>query len=277
MIPEKGYIVIFASVIVSTYNWPQALNLVLSALENQTVKNFEVIVADDGSREETTTLVNDFKNRKRLNLKHVWHPDEGFRAAEIRNKALLSASGQYVIFIDGDSIPFPNFIERHLKLAERGWLVSGNRILLSQTFTASILSDDLAIYRWSLLAFFKKFMQKEINRFHTLLPLPLGIFRYLKASQWKGAKTCNLGIWMSDLQETNGFDESYVGWGYEDSDLIIRLMNKGVRRKSGGFAVPVLHLWHPESSRHLAGENYQKLLSLLKEKRVVTPYGLKKL
>lgn len=235
-----------------------------------------MIVADDGSTEETTLLVNTFKDRKILNLKQVWHPDTGFRAAEIRNKALLKASGQYIIFIDGDSIPFPNFIARHLKLAQPGWFVSGNRILLNKELSESVISDSLPIYKWSLLKFFKQFLQKKINRFHTLLPLTTGIFRYLKASKWKGAKSCNLGVWMSDLAAVNGFDESYVGWGYEDSDLVIRLMNKGVRRKSGAFAVPVLHLWHPESSRHLAGENYEKLMNLLKEKRVITPHGLKK-
>jgi hypothetical protein len=113
-----------------------------------------------------------------------------------------------------------------------------------------------------------------VNRCHTLFFIPLGFLRYLRPLQWKGAKTCNLGVWKKDLVLINGFDESYVGWGYEDSDLIVRLFHLGVRRKSGKFAVPVLHLWHPESSREATKENYERLMSVIGSRKIKADRGL---
>src|SRR5512141_1388653 len=126
------------SVIVTTYNREDALEAVLRSLAAQTDRNFEVIVADDGSKAPTAALVESWKAKGTKigqRLEHVWHEDRGFRAAEIRNRAILAARGEYVVFLDGDCIARPDFVATHRRLAERGWFVTGNRILLSPELT----------------------------------------------------------------------------------------------------------------------------------------------
>jgi len=121
------------SVIVTTYQRPVALDLTLSSLAKQKILPFEIIVADDGSSEETKKLVNAWKAKSKIPVIHCWHQDIGFRAAEIRNKAVLLATGNYLVFLDGDCLVFPDFIEQHMQLAEENWMVIGSRILCTKT------------------------------------------------------------------------------------------------------------------------------------------------
>jgi glycosyltransferase involved in cell wall biosynthesis len=237
------------SVIVSTYNREDALDAVLRSLARQTDKDFEVIVADDGSGPATAALVEAWRGRLPQRIAHVWHPDQGFRAAEIRNRAILAARGPYCVFLDGDCIARPDFVAVHRALAEPGWFVTGNRALLSQALTESVLRDGLEPEAWTLGAWIRRWRQGEVNRMLPLLALPLGPLRRLRAAAWRGARSCNLAVWRADLQTVDGFDAAFVGWGREDSDLLIRLLNAGVRRKDGVFATGVLHLWHPEADR----------------------------
>ena len=126
------------SVIVATYNRPDALNAVLRSLERQIDPDFEVLVADDGSTPPTKELIDAWQSRFKDRLRHIWHPDEGFRLAEIRNRAILAASGDYCIFLDGDCIARVNFVAAHRALAKRGWFVTGNRLLLSRELSQRI-------------------------------------------------------------------------------------------------------------------------------------------
>lgn len=249
------------SIIVTTYNWPEALTAVLSALEQQSCLPFEILIADDGSRPATQQLIQDFQARASIPIHHIWQPDEGFRAAAIRNKAILASKGNYIIFLDGDCIPRPNFVAAHIQLAEQGYFVAGNRVLLSQSFTTYILKNQLSVHQWSLLRWFWNRLQQHCNRFLPLISLPLGALRKLSPTQWKGAKGCNLAIWKQDLMHVNGWDEHFSGWGYEDSDLIMRLIRTGVRRKTGKLATPVIHLWHPENNRNREKYNWNLLQS----------------
>ena len=117
------------SVIVTTYNWPDALLLCLDSLNNQNDKNFEIIIADDGSTQKTRQLINEFKQHTSIVIQHIFQDDLGFRAGTIRNKAAATSKGKYLIFLDGDCIVRPNFISRHRQLAEKGFWIPGNRIL----------------------------------------------------------------------------------------------------------------------------------------------------
>ena len=138
------------SVIITTFNWPYALRAVLSALADQKSScPFEIIVADDGSTDETAKLIRSFKNRISIPLLHIWQPNEGFRAAAIRNKAILAAEGDYIVFLDGDCIPREDFIASHAGLAEPKTFVAGNRVLLSREFTLSALSRTLPLHQWT--------------------------------------------------------------------------------------------------------------------------------
>ncbi len=263
-----------ASVIVTTYNWPIALQQVLKALAAQTHRGFEVIVADDGSTLETTECIESFQKKYPVPLRHVWQPDEGFKAAQIRNKAIAIAAGKLIIFIDGDCIPLPNFVERHLKLASPRYFISGNRVLLSQSFTQTQLAAPQAAALHESRGWWMRRMKGECNRILPLFSLPLGPLRKLTPLRWKGAKTCNLSVWREDLLAVNGFDERYQGWGFEDSDLVIRLLHQGINHLSGRFSVPVLHLWHPENARTQTTRNLELLKARQRDQVVQAEIGL---
>lgn len=255
--PSSQQLLPTVSVIVPTYNYPQALNAILIALEAQTDAVFEVIVGDDGSTSETAELVQAFQQRGTLNLHYVYQEDKGFRAARIRNLAALKATGELLVFIDGDCIPPKDFIVNQKKLAEPGWFVVGNRILTTQKFARAILEKGLPVHLWGVVRWLRAWLSGGINRF--LPTLKFIIPRKRQPQQWEGAKTCNLAIFRSDFFAVDGLDERYEGWGFEDSDLVIRLINYGCRRKSGKFAVPVIHLWHENFDRARSGSNFATL------------------
>lgn len=253
------------SVIVTTYNWPLALKLCLDSLYAQSDKSFEVIIADDGSNADNLASAQIFCANSPVPLRYVHHEDLGFRAGTIRNKAVAQSQGEYLLFVDGDCVLLPHFIARHRKLAEQGYFVPGNRVLLSQIYTQVVIADQLPLHKKSLVEFLELFLQKKINRVTSFLDLPLGFFRRLQSKKWQKAMTCNLGVWKSDFIRVNGFDELFEGWGFEDSDLVIRLIHAGIKRKEGRFAVPVLHLWHPHYDKSKQALNYQRLLERLQQ------------
>lgn len=261
------------SVIVTTYNWPDALDRVLSGLNAQTYDRMEVIIADDGSKEETGFVVQAWQKRASFPIKHCWHPDEGFRAAMIRNRAAALAQYDYLIFLDGDCVPLPNFVSNHVTLAEEGYFVSGNRLLLNQAFTRKALAEKMPLERLSLTQWAVKTIQRECNRFLPILTLPMGQFRKMSPKQWKGVKTCNLALWRADYALVNGLDEQFVGWGFEDSDLIVRLLRANRKRKSGKFATGVIHLWHKEQSRSMLTENACRLAETLQNNETKAKKG----
>ncbi len=262
------------SVIVTTYNREDALDAVLRALAAQTDQNFEVIVADDGSGPATAATIAAWQARVGHRLDHVWHADQGFRAAEIRNRAILAARGSYCIFLDGDCIARPDFIAAHRRLAAPGWFVTGNRILLSRDLTAAVLADGQTPESWSLSRWIGERCRGGVNRLSALLHLPLGALRRARQSQWKGARSCNMAVWRNDLDRVDGFDADYTGWGKEDSDIFVRLLRAGVRRKDGNFATGVLHLWHAEADRGQLSANEGKLAEIVAGDRVRATRGL---
>jgi len=262
------------SVIVTTFNREDALEAVLSALWRQSDQGFEVVIADDGSSSMTAALVERWHGRLGVPLTHVWQTSCGFRAAEIRNRAILACRGEYCVFLDGDCVAPPDFIATHRKLAQRGWFVTGNRVLLSPALTAAVLEEHLQPEAWGVRAWIGQRLRGEVNRLAALLRLPLGPLRRLRSRQWRGARSCNLGVWRSDLERIDGFDASYTGWGREDSDLLIRLLHCGLRRKDGRFATGVIHLWHPQVDRAQLAANDARLHAVLKSEHTRAQRGL---
>jgi glycosyltransferase involved in cell wall biosynthesis len=247
------------SVIVAIYNREDALDAVLRSLAQQTDQDFEVILADDGSGEPTGAVIEAWKGKVGRRLDRVWQEQRGFRAAEIRNHAILSARGTYCIFLDGDCIVRRDFVASHRRLAEPGWFVAGNRALLSPALTRKVLDEKLTPENWSFSRWLGERLHGGVNRLSTLVRLPLGPLRRLRQRAWRGARGCNLAIWRSDLDRVDGFDADYCGWGPEDSDIIVRLIHAGVRRKDGRFATGVLHLWHAPADRSRLPQNARKL------------------
>ncbi|MEK6208800.1 MAG: glycosyltransferase family 2 protein [Pseudomonadota bacterium] len=262
------------AVIVSSYNRPDALAAVLEGYFAQDDLDFELIVADDGSTDETRKVVQAFIARAPFPMKHVWQEDRGFCVAAARNRAVAATEAEYVIFTDGDCIPVRYFVSAHRHLAERGYFLSGNRVLLSEKFTGEVLEHKIPVHEWGTVQWISAWLRGAINRWIPLLRLPDGAFRKTTPQKWEGAKTCNLSLWREDLLEVNGVDESYSGWGLEDSDLVIRLLHAGVRHKSARFAGPVFHLWHKENDRSRLPENRRRLEELLRSDQTRAQIGL---
>lgn len=268
--PERHVI----SVVVTTYNRAEALRAVLWALRDQRDTAFEVIVADDGSGPDTREMIARMGLSLPYRLEHIWQEDRGFRASVVRNRAIVAAGGPYIVFLDGDCVPLPSFVERHRSMAERGHFASGNRILLQEDLTRVVLEERAAVQRWAMRDWVRARLRGGVNRLLPFVRLPdLGL-RKLSARRWQGVQSCNLGVWRADLLRVNGFDERYTGWGREDSDLAVRLIRAGVRRKDLRFAVPVLHLWHREFDRSRLTANDELLGRVLESDTTVAPRGI---
>jgi len=262
------------SVIVTTYNREDALDAALRALARQSDRNFEIVIADDGSQPDTARVVESWKSRLKLPLKYVRHEHRGFRGGEIRNRAIRASTGEICIFLDGDCLPGADFVAAHRRLHEPGWFVSGNRILLSLELTEAVLAQGLPAETWNFAALLRQRLVGGVNRLMPTLRLPLGPLRKLRRGSWQGARTCNLAVARADLDRVDGFDAVYTGWGLEDSDLVVRLLHAGVRRKDGRFATGVLHLWHPQNDRSQFEANRARLDEVIGGKRVRALRGM---
>ena len=262
------------AVIVTTYNRPDALAAVLEGYFAQTDSDFELLVADDGSADETRMLVESHTARAPFPLYHVWQEDLGFRAGAARNRAVARTHADYLIFVDGDCVPAHDFVRQHRMLAEPGFFLSGNRVLLSESFTQQVLAGGWPIHQWHAARWLRAWTARDVNRLLPLLRLPDTSLRKRTPQQWEGVKTCNLSLWRADFMRVNGFDESYSGWGLEDSDLAIRLIHACVHHKSARFATPVFHLWHRENERSRLRENQQLLDAIIASERIEARAGV---
>lgn len=264
------------SLIVSTYNRPDALELVLLSIARQHLpkaisSNLEVIIADDGSTDDTARLIKQLQARFPFKLIHSWHPDEGFRAGAARNLAVSKSRGDYLIFIDGDCLISSDFISMHYQLAQKNYLVAGNRILLSKKYTQQcLIKHDISVVNANWYqAVFAKLSGKTNKILHLLRLSPNSNWRINNPENWRRPKSCNLSLWRSDFGLVNGFDEDFYGWGHEDADLVIRLIHAGVKVKDGRFAAAVYHLWHPTNDRSRESQNIAKLNQRLQDKSII--------
>lgn len=254
------------SLVVSTYNWPRALELVLASVRAQRLLPVEVLVADDGSRDETRALVAREASTFPVPLVHVWHEDRGFRAAAIRNKAIAQARGEYVVQIDGDIVLHPAVIGAHAAYAQPGSFVQGSRALLTPSRTAALLAEGL-----SPLGPLSRGIAHRLNALYAPWLAPLSLGTRDTVSRIRG---CHIAFWRDDLLRVNGYDEAYEGWGREDSDLTLRLGHAGVSRRNLKFAAVAFHLWHQPQSRDAFARNDDRLSQARAERRIRAVRGL---
>lgn len=233
-----------ASVLFSTFRQPDWLRKALCGFASQTHGGFEVVIADDGSAEDTAEVIRSARRRTGLAIEHVWQRDRGFRKCRILNKAIVRARGDYLIFTDGDCIPQPEFVARHLALAERGRFLSGGLLRLPLGLSHNIEADDIASGR----AFSVSWLRAHGMPFsYRLLKLGAGLrFGALldrispATAGWNGH---NASGWKADIVAANGFDER-MGYGGEDRELGERLENAGISGKRIRHRVTCLHLEH---------------------------------
>ncbi|OQY01280.1 MAG: glycosyl transferase family 2 [Desulfobacteraceae bacterium 4572_130] len=238
------------SVIITSYNKPDYLKRVIHGLLLQTRIPNEIIVADDGSKEETSNLVQLFK-KKCTNCKivHVWQKDKGFRAARIRNLAIKKSKAEYLIFLDGDCIPEKHFVEDHIFFAKKGFFFQGKRILIEKQLSKTFTFKDTLLKRKLFLSLLKG----NISNGHHIIRLPF--IPVMENTKISGTRTANLGVFKKDLYALNGFNEDFIGWGREDSELVARLYNFGLKRKQHLFKAICFHLWHKENNRNNLEKN----------------------
>ena len=243
------------SVVITTYNRSDALLAVLAGLARQTDTHFEVLIADDGSRVDHQKAIWSSEVAHSLRVTHVWHPDVGFTASRIRNRGVAASKGEYIVLLDGDCVPETDFIAQHKKLAQTGFFVNGSRVLLSSQFTTQVLAGAQQISGRSAWFWLLHRILGHSSKLSSLLRLPDMPWRNKSAFSWKGIRSCNFGCWRTDFERINGFDESFVGWGHEDADFVLRMHNSGIARKNGFCATEVFHLWHSEAARNQESRN----------------------
>jgi len=234
------------TLIITTYNWKEALDLMLESVARQTVLPDEVIIADDGSRPDTGELIASWKKRLPVPLIHQWQEDIGFRVSRARNRAIAAASGDFIVIVDGDMVLNKHFMEDYRRAARPGFFFQGARLITGPTTGARILRE-----RRLHIGFFAPDIKR---RRHTIRSRFLSwLVQQRTHRNQKAIRSCNQGYWKTDLLRVNGFDEAMTGWGREDNDLAERLYNVGVLRKNLKFSALTIHLYHP--SRQPVGEN----------------------
>jgi glycosyltransferase involved in cell wall biosynthesis len=229
------------ALIVNTADQPEYLRRVLRAIDAQSSLPEEVLLADDGSRDDTREVFARWMPRPNQRREHVWQEKAGFRRARILNMAIAQARSEYIVFLDGDTVPHPEFIADHRRLARRGTFIQGHRALVRQGASTWFGVNGLLCDRRR--AFWRGQLQGLKHAFRW--PCPLVRVR----TDLRGIRGCNLALWREDLVRCNGYNEEFVGWGREDSELAVRLMNLGLRRLDArGWAI-CWHLWHPPADR----------------------------
>lgn len=256
------------SLIVTTYNKPEHLRVVLESIRRQSSLPCQVVVADDGSDERTAALIREFQEDFPIPVIHAWQPDQGFRAARSRNNGIRHAGGDYILFIDGDIILHRHFMRDFRRAARPGELIFVKRVSLTPEFSAQILKSGTAPRN---IPFWSRGIEPPRDR---AIRFPL-LARMKKTSLNSGKLgSSTLGAFRRDIEKVNGFDNTFTGWGYEDNDFAARMIHAGYPLKVIKFIAPVYHLWHPEAARSSLSENASKYTTTLENKSVRTKDGL---
>ncbi len=229
------------SLIIATYNWPEALLCCLTSVSKQKILPKEVVIADDGSGQETRMLIEQFKPGFPVPITHVWHEDLGFRKAEILNKAVKACSGEYLIQVDGDTILHRNFISDHLLAMEHSTFVRGSRARLTPQKTNEVLNDPE-----KHLSFLSTGLLNKLNAIH--LP-QLSFLAHRKEMRSRSVRGSNLAYWKQDFVMANGYNNDLQGWGHEDEELAARFINNSIIKKIVKLSAVQFHLHHPELKR----------------------------
>ncbi|MEB2790954.1 glycosyltransferase [Campylobacter upsaliensis] len=246
------------ALIITTYNSPTYLKAVLESVMKQNTMPNEILIADDGSTEETANLIKEFQNKFSIPLKHIWQEDKGYRLAKSRNNAVKKAMSEYIIIIDGDMVLEENFIKDHLDFAKKGVFLQGSRVILNEAKSQDILGggyDDKLKRSFILSKIYYHFSKIRADFFN-------------KKDFIKGVRGCNMSFFKSDFDAICGFNEKFSGWGREDSEFVARFLFKGGEFRRLKFKALAYHLYHKENDRACLDENHQLYLNTIKNKKI---------
>lgn len=260
------------SLLISTYNWPEALGICLKSALSQTVLPDEIIIADDGSGPATKAVIDGFQMKSPVPITHVWHEDEGFRLAHIRNKAITAARGEYIIQVDGDMLMHPYFISDHLRFAKTNSFVRASRIFIDEAASKDVIRSqkiDVTV--------FSKGTSNPFSAFRVPLLWPLFATSYKnKGDERYEIHGCNMAFWKKDAIEVNGYNEAFSGWGPEDKEFVARLLNAGKEKRFLKLGAIAYHLYHKENSKHNLELNEQLLKHTITSGRSFCTAGIDK-
>jgi len=253
------------SLVISTFNQPDALTKTLGGLMRQTRWPDEVLFSDDGSGDETRELINHFITRSPVPAKHVWHSHDGFCKTIILNKTVAAATGDYLIFTDADCVPHPKFVADHAALAEKDFWVQGRRCFVGEESVPEFSAEKIPAFGWMLAG--------KITGAAKGVRWPFAIVR--RDTRQRGIIGCNMAFWRGDLVAVNGFDEDYTGWGTgEDSDIGTRLYHLGRRRKFVYGRAITFHLNHPPAPRGHHASSLARLVETIASGKIRCERGL---
>lgn len=264
------------SVIISTYNAEEWLRKVLWGYNNQSFKNFEVVIADDGSGSKTKELIQDLQKEVSYPIIHVWQEDNGFQKSKILNKAIVECTGEYIVMSDGDCIPRSDFLEVHNRYKEKGYFLSGGYFMLPMNISKLIAKEDISSgkcfdLRWlrshGLKISFKN-MKIIVQGYKSSV---LNFITTTKAS-WNGH---NASGWKEDIVAVNGFDER-MQYGGQDRELGERLFKYGIKSKQIRYSAICVHLDHERTykTRESIAKNQAIRKNTRMRKIAWTPYGI---
>jgi glycosyltransferase involved in cell wall biosynthesis len=254
------------SLVIATYNWKEALAVMLASVRAQEELPDEVVIADDGSRADTGELIDGETKSFPVPLLHVWQEDRGFRLGTIRNKAMAAAHGDYLIQLDGDLLLHRAFVRSHKWFAERGSYVQGSRAMLDAAATARCLAS-----RRFAMGPFSRGVRNRANALYIPFLAPFVRGPTDPLTRTRGA---NMAFWRDDIIHVNGYDEDIEGWGREDSELAARLMNAGIRRRNLKFAAVAWHLDHPTRLQDAVARNNAIFERSVRERVVRCEHGI---
>lgn len=254
------------SLIITTFNWKEALELSILSVFKLLQLPSELIIADDGSEEDTRYLIESLQKDSPIPLIHSWQENKGFRLSRSRNKALAVAKGDYIILIDGDIVIEKNFVADHQGAARQGYFIQGSRVLLNAKATHQAL-----IQKRLRPCCTDSGIENRKNCIRS--PLLSRLFSF-SSSRLPGIKTCNFAFWRGDAEAINGFNEDFIGWGREDSEFTARLLHIGIKRQNLKFKALTYHLYHRSNSRKNLMENDRILQETIDNKLLWCKNGL---
>jgi glycosyltransferase involved in cell wall biosynthesis len=265
------------SVIGAFYNNIKYLKLVLAGFERQTDKDFEFIIADDGSREDIVIEIEKISSNYSFRIKHIWHPDKGFRKNKILNQAILGSSSEYLIFIDSDCVPHSKFVEEHINEKQENIVLTGRRVNLSQKLTDLLTEENVrdGFLEMNILRMIEDAVFGESNYVEKGFYFENKFLRNFLNKKSRGLLGCNFSLYKKDMIVINGFDERYEAPSIgEDSDVQFRLELNGIKVKSVNHIAVQYHLYHKLQER--LQKNLDLFEEIKKSRLAFTPVGLKK-
>lgn len=253
------------SLVISTFNQPEALAKTWRGFQRQTRLPDEILISDDGSGQATIDLVKKMTSGSSVPVKHVRHPHDGFRKTIILNQTVATANGDYMVFTDADCVPHPKFVADHAALAEKNYWVQGRRCFVREEFVPQFEAEIIPAFGWMFSG--------KITGAPKGVRWPFSIVH--RDTKQRGIIGCNMAFWREDIVAVNGYDEDYTGWGTgEDSDIGTRLYHLGRQRKFVYGRAITFHLNHPPAPRGHHNSSLARLAETIASRKVRCENGL---